>query len=261
MQSHIFKSTIGILGGMGPETTADFFTRVIKICEKEYNCTKDEDFPKIVIVSVPIPPVVEKIEREEELLRLAKEGIKNLISAGADFIAIPCNTIHIYFEKLQSFSKVPLLNIVDEVAKFAKEKSYKKLGVMATKTTIDNKLYDKYLKKFGIEVITPTTEQIFEIAKIIHNVERGKILSEDKEKLREIAKSLENKGADAVVLGCTELPIILKQEDCTTKLLDSTQILAEATVKRATQYKIEVVSKIKRKNGFYKRSNENDKLS
>jgi len=191
----------------------------------------------------------------------AKEGIKNLISAGADFIAIPCNTIHIYFEMLQSFSKVPLLNIVDEVAKFAKEKSYKKLGVMATKTTIDNKLYDKYLKKFGIEVITPTTEQIFEIAKIIHNVERGKILSEDKEKLREIAKSLENKGADAVVLGCTELPIVLKQEDCTTKLLDSTQILAEATVKRATQYKIEVVSRIKRKNGFYKRSNGNDKLS
>jgi len=259
MQSHLFKSTIGILGGMGPETTADFFKRVIKICEKEYNCTKDEDFPKIVIVSVPIPPVVEKVEREEELLKVAKEGIRNIVSAGADFIAIPCNTIHIYFEKLQKFSSIPLLNIVEEVAKVAKEKGYKKLGIMATKTTIDKKLYNGYLQKFGIEVITPTQEQILEVAKVIHDVERGEILDSDKEKLKEIAKSLENRGADAIILGCTELPIVLKQENCDTKLLDSTQILAEATVKRATQYKIEIVSRVKRRNGLYKNFISNNK--
>jgi aspartate racemase len=259
MQSHLFKSTIGILGGMGPETTADFFKRVIKICEKEYNCTKDGDFPKIVIVSVPIPPVVEKVEREEELLKVAKEGIRNIVSAGADFIAIPCNMIHIYFEKLQKFSSIPLLNIVEEVAKVAKEKGYKKLGIMATKTTIDKKLYNGYLQKFGIEVITPTREQILEIAKVIHDVERGEILNSDKEKLKEIVKSLENRGADAVILGCTELPIVLKQEDCDTKLLDSTQILAEATVKRATQYKIEIVSRVKRRNGLYKNFISNNK--
>ncbi|MGC9149507.1 MAG: aspartate/glutamate racemase family protein [Candidatus Micrarchaeia archaeon] len=233
---NIFKSTIGILGGMGPETTVDFFSRIIKICEKDYSCKKDEDFPKIVIVSVPIPPVVEKIEREKELLSISKEGIKNLVAANVDFIAIPCNTIHLYFEKLKKFSKVPLLNIVEEVSKKAREEGFRKVGIMATKTTIKSGLYASYLKKFGIQTIVPNEDEIDEIAKIIHDVEKGDILDKDKNKLKEIASKLEERGAEAVILGCTELPIVLKQEECKTKLLDSTQILAEATVKKALQY-------------------------
>jgi aspartate racemase len=220
---------------MGPETTADFFSRLLKICENKYDCKHDEDFPKIIIVSLPIPPVVERIEDENLLLQMLRDGIKNLISAGANFISIPCNTVHYYFEEMQKFSSISILNIIEETIKKTKEEGYNKVGILATKTTIEKNLFGKFSGKYGITILNPSEDEIDKISEVIYNVEKGKILETDLNTLREIMKNLENKGAEAVVLGCTELPILAKQEDCKIKILDTTQILAEKTVEYSIQ--------------------------
>jgi aspartate racemase len=230
-----FKKTIGILGGMGPETTVDFFRRLVKICESKYNCKHDEDFPKIVIITAPIPLVVEKINDEKLLLQMLSEGIKNLIAAGSNFISIPCNTVHYYFDEMQKFSSIPILNIVDETARRAKEQGYKKVGILATRTTIEKNLYKKFLDRYGIETINPNDDEIEKISEAIYNIEQGKLLETNLNKLKKVMKNLEERGAEAVILGCTELPILIKQEDCETKVLDTTQILAERTIEHSVQ--------------------------
>ena len=179
-----FKKTIGVLGGMGPETTVDFFSRLIKICEGKYGCRHDEDFPRIVVLTLPIPPVVERIESNGVLLQMLTEGIGKLISAGADFISIPCNTVHFYFDEMQRFSSVPILNIIEETVKRAKKEGCKKIGILATRTTIEKNLFGKYSNKYGIKMINPTEEEIDEISEIIYDIERGKLLKADLDKLK-----------------------------------------------------------------------------
>lgn len=225
------KKIIGILGGMGPESTAIFYKSVIKQCQKQYGAKYDEDYPEIFIYNFPIPNIVEGLKEPSKVLPVLVKGAKKLETIGIDFMVMPCNTATYFLEDIQKEISVSFLSIVGEVAKKVKTEGYKKLGLLATDTTVNNKIYNKDFDKYAIELIIP--EEQDKVTEVILNILAGKKSEKDKETLKQIIKNLKNKGAEAVVLGCTDISILIQQEDVGIELFDSVEIYAEATVKFA----------------------------
>ena len=223
--------TIGVLGGWGLESTAVFYFEIIKQCQRLYGAKYNTHYPEIFIYNMTHPCWIESIKNSAKIVPILLSGIKKLESAGADFIVVPCNTAHYFFEDMKRSSSVPILNIIQETLKKVKSDGYKNIGLLATATTIENKIYDKIFNEFGIDVIVPKKQN--KITKIIINILAGKKLKKDKNELKQIIKKLKYNGAEAIVLGCTDLPLLLRQEDVDIKVFDNLKIYAESTVKFA----------------------------
>lgn len=211
---------IGVLGGMGPKSTVLFYKELIRQCQIQYGAVKDGDFPEIIIYSLPTPDMVTGLEEPEELVKILIQGLKDLERFGVDFIVIPCNTVHLFFKELQGAVKIPILSIIEETAKKVK---LKKVGILATDTTLKTNIYQNGLKKYGIEAVEPKES----LTGIIMGIKSGKDLGKIKQKLIKIIEEFE-KGA---IIACTDIPVVLKQEDTKIKLFDSSKILAESAIK------------------------------
>jgi aspartate racemase len=222
---------IGVLGGMGPESTALFYLSLIKQCQKQYGAKFDGDYPEIFIYNLPIPDVVEGIKKPSETLACLVRGVKKLEAAGADFLVMPCNTATYFYKAVLKEISIPFLSIVAETAKEIRLRNCKKAGLLATKTVVENKVYEEDFKKFGLELMVPKEPE--KVNQVILNILAGKKLEKDKETLKTIAKELEKRGAEAIVLGCTDLPIILKQKDLDIRVFDSLEVLAKSTIEFA----------------------------
>ena len=216
---------------MGPEATALFYLSLIRQCQKQYGARFDWDYPEMFIYNLPIPDVVKGIKKPIKTLAYLVKGAKKLESIGADFIVMPCNTATYFYKDIIKEISIPFLSIVNEAAKEIKLRNYKKVGLLATKTTIENKIYEEDFEKSGIKLIAPKKPE--EVNKVILNILAGKKLEKDRNVLKKIAKELEERGAEAIVLGCTDLPIILRQKDLNIKIFDTVEILAKSTIKFA----------------------------
>ena len=205
--------SIGILGGMGPEATAELYLRIIRIFQVRYGAKYDSDFPEIIIINVPIPDVVEDVTQEQKVKEMLLESVRKLQTAGVDIIAVPCNTAMFFFENID----VPIVDIVQETLKVAQV--FECVGVIGTKTTLQKKLYG--------DAITPNEEEQKLVTQIILRILAGEKLEEDLDFLTELVEDLKLRGAERVILGCTELPLLIESKDC----LDTLQILAEAVVR------------------------------
>lgn len=228
--------TIGILGGMGPAATADLYNKIISIFQKGYNAKYDADFPEIVIISLPIPDIVENIENESITVTMLCNTAQRLEKAGADFIAIPCNTAHVYLKQIQEAVVIPILSIMEETALVCKEQNFVNVGLISTRFTRDKKLFDTELESIGINTITLNDARQTIATKIVMEILQGNLTQSNKDKLIDLLQNLKNKQAEAVILGCTEFPLLIKQTDVPLPLIDTTQILAEACVREAIKY-------------------------
>ena len=222
---------IGILGGMGPEATAYLYMSIIRILQSKGD-KYDSDFPKIIIYSLPLPDIVEKIKSEKFIVSMLIDGVKKLEFVGSSFIAIACNSVFFYIKQMQNAVSIPIINVMEETAKEVSEKDYKKVGLLGTKLTIKQKLFDNALGKYGIKIIYPNEKQQEKITKIIINILSGKKLKSDTLQLNLIIKYLQNKGAESIILGCTELPLILSQENIDIELFNTTKIIAKEVVEK-----------------------------
>ena len=223
---NIYK-TIGILGGMGPEATAATYLEIIRIFQQRYGAKYDADFPEIIIVSKPIPDVVERVENEEQTMILLNEGIAQLATAGADFVIIACNTVQRFLPELRKFAAIPILGIAEEVAKSL---PFKSVGLLATEATMNARIFDIEFEQKNVAIIKPTQKQQTMITEIIMNILNGKKTEGDKTTLLLIIDSLKLDGAEAVILGCTDLPLLISQDDVSVPLIDTIKINAEAAV-------------------------------
>ena len=230
--------TIGILGGMGPEATADMYMKIVRVFQKEFGAKYDGDFPPIFIYSIPIPEVVEEQEDKGLLISMLIKGVKSLEFAGADFIAIACNTVQCYLNEMRESVRIPILSIAEETARVIRENGYKNAGVLATSMTIRKRLFDEECRRLGLNTIYPDIEQQEAITGIIINIMSGFCSTNDREKLKEIIKKIKSMGAESVILGCTELPLLIKKEDSDIELLDTTMIMAEAAVRESRKLNI-----------------------
>ncbi len=225
---------VGILGGMGPEATAELFWRIIKATPVR----SEQEHLRIIIDNNPkIPERTQAIlDRGESPLEELIETALNLERAGTEIIAIPCNTVHYYIDDLRKNTSVPVLDMIWETANYISRQFPKmqKLGLLATTGTIKTQLYQRKLK--SMEVLLPDRESQKELMEIIYG-DRGIKLGFTQEPTRRrtlsIAQPLVAHGAEAIILGCTELPLVLSEQDISVPLIDPLQILAMAVVREA----------------------------
>ncbi len=227
------EKVIGILGGMGPYATADIFKKIIELTPAK----KDWEHLRIIIDNNPkIPSRTRAIVlNDADPSPMMVETAQNLEKAGADFIIIPCNSAHYFYDKVKAGVKIPILHIIEETAKQIKKElpSIKKVGLLAGLVPIKANLYGKTFAKFNIEVIHPNDNEQDMVVDAIEAIKLGKTEKEIKEKMLHVSNELVNKGAEAIILGCTELSIIFKNDKFKVPLFDSDIILAQAAVNKA----------------------------
>lgn len=218
---------IGILGGISYESTIKYYDLIL--C-KYYEKFNDYNYPEIIIFSLNFQKVIdhEKSGEKEEYIRYLMSGINALENGEVSFIIMSANSVHSVYEELQELSEIPILSIVKATAEKANQLNMKKLLLLGIKYTMQSTFYQGYCKKLGIEVITPSNDDQNTIDKIIFDeLVIGFFKQESKQKLLQI---IENYEVDGVILGCTELPLILTQNDTKIKLLDTLRIHVDATL-------------------------------
>jgi len=227
------EKIIGILGGMGPEATIDLFYKIIKFTPAE----KDQDHIRIIIDNNPKIPdrTAAILGKGEDPLPALQETARNLEKAGADFIIIPCNTAHSFLSSIQKSVKIPILNMIEETAKetIKRISQIQKVGLLTSKGIYKTEIYHQYFNKFNIEVVSLEEKDKEEVMKVIYAVKAGDLSNEIKGNILKITQKLIDKGAEAIVAGCTEIPLIIKEGDVSVPLIDSTQVLAKAAVQKA----------------------------
>lgn len=219
--------TIGIIGGQGPTATSDFYLRIIKYYQTNFATRHVGDFPPMVIFSVPTPDLVESIEDEKKTFVLIAAAMKKLEQDGCDFIVIACNALQYLNERFQKLVKIPILGIVPTVTEYIQNKGFKSVGILAANTTVRKKVYDFYLKEKGITLIRPDKKDQIIIEKAILDEYSGGTNIKNVEKIRKIALKLHKNGADAILLACTELPLVIKQDDVDVPLINCNEVYAQ----------------------------------
>jgi len=160
---------------------------------------------------------------------------KKLARIGANFLICPDNTLHQAFELVQKETPLPWLHIAEEVGREAERTGLKKLGILGTKYLMEGPVYPSRLKDFGIETITPQEEERSRINSVIfEELVKSKFLDSSRNYFSGVIQQLKKQGCDGVVLGCTEIPLLIAQEDSELPVLDSTRLLARAALKKAT---------------------------
>jgi len=234
------KKTIGILGGMGSEATAYFFELIINNTEAQ----KDQEHIPILIWNNPkIPPRTDAILcGGKSPLSLLLEGVRILRRAGADFIVMPCITAHYYFPKIISREKIPFINLIEETLHYAQKKipHLKKVGLIASSGTISSKLFHNLFLKEGIEIMEPLGHEQKKVMEAIfgqRGIKAGFTSGLPRKLMVNSARKLIQRGAEAVIAGCTEVPLVLRDKDISRPLIEPLHIAALACIQKAG-YKI-----------------------
>jgi len=224
--------SVGVIGGLGPETTSEFYLGVIFECYKK----SKEARPSVVISSVPLPYQIEKelIEENkgaERYIPFLIAEAQRLEKAGVDFIVMPCNSLHVFIQEIRESVKIPVLSIVEETVAFMKRNEFEKVGIVSTSATIENKLYETTFEREGLSYVTPDKFQQAKLGKFIHNLVMGQQNNRDRDELIAIINDFENKEVDCVALACTDLQLLIPQHQ-NLKIFDTMKILVDATVSR-----------------------------
>src|SRR4030042_3982749 len=203
---------IGILGGLGPESTILYYKELID----RYQSKSNGQDPVIIIYSVSLPEFKKYMDNQDFIsaIRLLSGAMESLVKAGADFISIASNTPHLFFDELSQKSAVPMISIVEETAKAAdKISNNRKIGLLGTRFTMKSAFYFKSFKKFGMEIYIPDeNEQDYIHEKIFSELNMGIIAENTKKRILEIVRSMmEKHSIDSLILACTELPFYFDQ--------------------------------------------------
>lgn len=210
---------IGIIGGMGPESTSLLYREIVKAFQLNLSAYRDEDFPEMFIHNLPIPNIMDGIEREDEVRRMLSHSTHILEQAGSDLIVFPCNSLNYFIDYLLSQTDVPILSIVEETSKEIKGKSYDEVLLLSTPTTFEKGLYHRYLD--ATSIIRP--QNYDRILEIIMKTLKGEYpLDEFKDMIETDYRKYEH-----IVIGCTDLSVLVNGYR-NGRLIDSTRCLADA---------------------------------
>jgi aspartate racemase len=228
--------TIGIIGGLGPESTVDYYKEIIAAFNAKY---VEMAYPEMIIYSANLNEFMTFVETKNwhRMSEWLLDKISSIHRAGAEFAVIASNTPHIVFDEIKSKSLIPLLSIVEETCNKAQEMDLKNIGLMGTKLTMEADFYKKPFISKGISVVVPfETEQQFIHHKLFSEIELGIFKESTREELLAIAKRMvDEEEIDALILGCTELPLILTESSYGIPFLNTTAIHCESIIKYCLQ--------------------------
>ena len=225
--------TIGLIGGITWHSTLDYYRLLNELVNEKLGGVHSA---KIILSSVDFAEI-KALTLEEDwdaIAGLIGKASKEIETAGAGCLVICANTMHNIAHKVKEMVSIPIIHIADAAGTAIQEKGLKKVALLGTKYTMQMDFYKDRLAEHGIVVIIPAEEDIEFINHTIYEeFGKGIFLPERKQRYLEIIDSLIKQGAEGIVLGCTEIPILIKQEDCAVPIFDTAHIHAEAAVRFA----------------------------
>ncbi len=223
---------IGIIGGMGPESTVDYYKLIIGAFKGQ---GPSFDYPEIIIYSAKLSEFMELLEARKwgQLADWLLDMVRALARAGAEFAAIGSNTPHVVFDRVSSRSPLPMLSIVEATCARAQAMGLKRLGLLGTGFTMGSDYYQKAFRAKGMSLVVPEEPDRKLINdRLFSEIELGIIKDSTRQELLSIVeRMIEKHSIDSIVLGCTELPLILDRSDYAVPFLNTTAIHAESIAK------------------------------
>jgi aspartate racemase len=225
--------TIGILGGVGPESTVDYYKEIIAAFNTLY---QELAYPEIIIYSANLNELMSIVNAKKwsQLSEWLLEKFFYLHRAGAEFAAIASNTPHIVFDEIKDKSPIPILSIVEATCSKAQETGLKKIGLLGTKLTMETDFYIKPFAERGMSIVMPTEpEQKLIHHKLFSEIELGVFKDSTRDDFLSIIKRMVDEDKiDSLILGCTELPLILTESKYNIPFLNTTAIHCESIIKQ-----------------------------
>jgi aspartate racemase len=225
--------TIGLFGGTTPESTVSYYQYLTREYTRRYG---DFGYPEILIHSVNFQQFLEWTQsgRWELVTEKVAATFDSLQGAGADFGLLTANTPHIIFDEVAARTSLPLLSIIEVTVAAVRESKLKNVGLLGTLTTMDSTMYPEALNAEGIRTLVPEREDRELLSRIIYEELSSGVFKEEskREYLRAIGE-LEERGAQGIILGCTEIPLLVKQDDAPIPMFDTTSIHAERALQIA----------------------------
>ena len=225
--------TVGIIGGMGPAATLDLFSKILKATPAK----RDQDHIHIIIDNFPQIPdrTAFLLGKGENPLPYILKSVRTLERANVDVLCMPCNTAHYFVEDIRKATPLPFISIIESTLNEIKSsfKDSKKIGLLASDGTIIGKVYHNIFEAERYRIITPLGEKQHEVMKIVYSIKAGK-MEENVQTFEEIIEHMKFLGSEVVILGCTELPILLKYFEPSLPVIDATSCLAKEIVDFAT---------------------------
>lgn len=227
---------LGLVGGMGPESTIPYYHDIVYGVKDRVG---NDFFPNLTIESVNVFEVLRLCgeQKYDELTDYLMKAINNLVNSGVDFVALSANTPHIVFHKLQERSVVPLVSIVEATRDEAIRLNKHRLGLLGTVFTMTGDFFRMPFENSGIEIVVPTREEMeFVNLKISTELENGIVKEKTLESFRKIIGRMQKEnGIEAIILGCTELPLLLNDEVSPVPCLDTMKIHVETLISRIVE--------------------------
>jgi len=226
---------IGILGGMSAESTIEYYRLLIDIAKDEL---EKDVYPELIIYNLNFKDFCKPMSqgRDAEVVSLLTDKVKSLSKAGADFAIIASNTPHIHFDVVENNSPIPLLSIIEATADEASDRGYDRVGLLGTDFVMSSNMYKEAMKERGIEVFTPGDDDRMLVHDIIMNeLVSGSITEQIRDKLIKVVDGLKQNDLDSIILGCTELPLVLNSDAVNLPVLNTTEIHVKKAFECARQ--------------------------
>jgi aspartate racemase len=226
---------IGILGGMSPESTVEYYQYITRTYIERFG---DHGYPEVIIYSVSFQAYVDwpRENRWDLVTQGLSAAARKLEAAGADFILIATNTMHLVFDEVQANVSVPMLSLLDAVGEAILARGMSTVGLLGTQFTMEKTFYPDALARKGVSVLVPEADDRQYVNHVIYNeLVAGQIRDESRVGFVAVVNRLAARGAEGVILGCTEIPLLVGEKDVGTPLFDTTAIHAEAALRYAVE--------------------------
>jgi aspartate racemase len=226
---------IGILGGMSPESTVEYYRHITRAYTERFG---DYGYPEVIIYSVSFQRYVDwpNQDRWDLVAQGLSEAAQKLEAAGADFVVIATNTMHLVFDQVQASVTVPMLSLLDAVGDAVLARGIETVGLLGTRFTMERSFYQDALSRKGITVLVPNAQDREYVNAVIYDeLVAGRVRDESRAGYVAIIRRLAEQGVEGIILGCTEIPLLIGEEDAGMPLFDTTVIHAEAALNYALE--------------------------
>lgn len=226
----INNKKVGIIGGVGPQSTNFIYRKIIEFSQSKYGAKNNNDYPYLIFESLPIPDFIGDKKHISEAKEMVIKSARILENAGATKLAIASNTVHLLIDELRNHVKIDFISVIEEVSKKVAKLKIKTVGLLGSPVLIKSGIYEKELKKYGVNLVLPNKKQLEISESIIRDVLAGVNNIFLKKEYISLLHSMYDYGAKNIILGCTELPQAINYEALNGKTIDSDEVLAEAIV-------------------------------
>ena len=220
--------TVGVIGGLGPMATLDFFERILR----RTRAVREQDHLRLIIDNNTKIPDRNAFKRGEgpspgPALAAAAHALEK---AGAEFIVMACNTTHAWEAEIRAAISVPFISIIEETAKAVAELDPERAGVLAVDACLSSNLYQDALAKRGVKTVLLSADSQRSFMELVYRIKSGDTGDTVRRSMTTLARKLEAQGAEVIIAGCTEVPLVLTADDIEGELVSSTDVLVERTI-------------------------------